>query len=169
MTTLYEFSIHGRPILDTPFHLQGAGLPNVYLLNGVTIENDPDYGELITIEDLQNLHLAMGLSVVRRPRELTGDEMRFLRKQIGLTQGQLAKQLRVSTQTVANYEKGKTEKGPADVAVRFIYLAHVSPRAGIADACQQIARELVDASETNQKPIRMQAGQWSSGATHGNA
>jgi putative transcriptional regulator len=161
MTTRYEFTIHGRPLRETPYHLKGIGLPNVYLLNGVNIEEDPDYGTLVTIEQIHNLHRAIGLSIVKQPRELTGEEMRFLRKQIGLTQVQLSKKLGVSPQTVANYEKGKTEKGPADIAVRYIYLAHVSPDDELADECRQIAAELAEVNEQSRSKTRVRAGRWS--------
>jgi putative transcriptional regulator len=164
MTTRYELKIHGRRLLDTPYHLKGIGLPNVFLLNGVTMEDDADYGPLVTIEQIHNLHRVLGLSIVRQPQQLNGEEMRFLRKQIGLTQVQLATKLGVSQQTVANYEKGKTEKGPADIALRFIYLAHVSPNADLADDCRQIAAELAEVSEqSHTTKTRLRAGQWSGG------
>ena len=61
MNVRAEFYIKGRRLLDKPYHLKAIGLPNVYLRNGVTIENDADYGKLITIEDIPGLHRAIGL------------------------------------------------------------------------------------------------------------
>ena len=53
------------------------------------------------------LHRAIGLHIVTARRD-DGAELRFLRKQLRLTQEALAQRLRVNVQTVANYEKGKT-------------------------------------------------------------
>jgi len=161
MTGKYELLIDGRPMLDKPYHLKGVGLPNVYLLNGVTFENDPNYGKLVTIEKVNELHTVIGRCVVLKQEELTGDEMRFLRKQIGMTQVELAKLLRVTSQTVANYEKGKTEKGPADMAMRMIYLANTVEDEDVADDCMRIASKLTKGNETERKALRKRAGHWS--------
>jgi transcriptional regulator with XRE-family HTH domain len=170
MTDRYEFSLHGRPALAQPYHLKGISLPNVYLLSGVTIEEHPSYGRIITIEKIDDLHFAIGRSIVRRKRGLTGDEMRFLRKRIGLTQPQLGEKLRVSGQTVANYEKGKiNEIGPADIALRLLYLAYVSPDEDMAGECRHLAAELADVTADRQprKPGKRR-GRWSgsSGDNH---
>lgn len=77
-----RFYIGGRPYLDEPYHLKGVGLPNIYLLNGVIFENDPDYGELITIENLEGLLRTIGLHIVEKCEPMTGAELRFLRKQM---------------------------------------------------------------------------------------
>ncbi|MGO8841602.1 MAG: helix-turn-helix domain-containing protein [Methyloceanibacter sp.] len=39
---------------------------------------------------------------------MRGVELRFLRKQLGMTQAALARKMRVSDQTIANYEKENT-------------------------------------------------------------
>ena len=122
MSNRMSFYVEGEPRLAEPYHLNGIGLPDVYLLNGVTVEDDPDHGRLITIADLPGLHRAIGLHIVTKHEPMTGVELRFLRKQLRLTQEALALRLRVDVQTVANYEKGKTGMGAADVVVRLLYL-----------------------------------------------
>ena len=114
------------------------------------IEKDPDYGELVTIERMPELFLAIAFAIVAKsdpqtgkPEPLTGGEMRFLRKRMELRQADLAQDLRVTGQTVANYEKGKTEPGPADLALRFLYLAHVAEDKEIADDLRERARDLM--------------------------
>jgi DNA-binding transcriptional regulator YiaG len=139
----YTFSLRGRRPLDKPFLFKGAGLPNVYLRSGVKIEKDPDYGELVTIEKMPELFLAIAFAIVAKAEPLTGDEMRFLRKRMELRPADLAQELRVTEQTVANYEKGKTEAGPADLALRYLYLAHVAEDEEIADDLRERARDLM--------------------------
>ena len=134
MTKRIVLYIKGRPLLPRPHHLKGIGLPNVYLLNGLTVENDLDYGKLVTIEDLDALHRAIGLKIIGKPAPLSGDELRFLRKQLGLSQSDLAARLGISDQTLANYEKGKTEAGPADLMIRIVYLTRAFGAAAVASA-----------------------------------
>jgi transcriptional regulator with XRE-family HTH domain len=114
-----RFYIPGREFLPEPYHLRGIGLPNVYLLNGVTLEASP-YGDLVTVEHLAGLHRTVGLHLIRKPRPLAGVEFRFLRKLMGLTQRELAGKMSVSDQTIANYEKDKTAPSDASAHLRLL-------------------------------------------------
>jgi DNA-binding transcriptional regulator YiaG len=125
MTTLYEFALKGRRHLNTPYHFKACGLPNVYLLSGVKIEPDADYGELVTIDKLPELFIALAIELISKKDALTGKEMRFLRKRMERTQAELGKELCVDEQTVANYEKGKHKPDPADIALRLLFVAHI--------------------------------------------
>ena len=158
MTTRHEFAFKCRRHLPKPYHFKASGLPNVYLRNGVKIERDPDYGELITIDHLPDLIMAIAFSLVRKPERLTGAEMRFLRKRMGATQSDLGAELWVSEQTVANYEKGKTDAGPADRALRFLFLAHVADDANIAEDLRLEAEKLMRPSQRDRRAPR--AGPW---------
>lgn len=161
MSKRMEFYIKDRPLLAKPYHLSDIGLPNVYLLNGVDIEQDPDYGKLVTIADIHNLHHAIGLHIVTKPDRMSGDELRFLRKQMELTQAALASRLRVDVQTIANYEKGTTAKvGAAEVAMRLLFTLHIMP----SDARADFIKRLIEVAESKRKvPERMRkkiAGKW---------
>ena len=171
MTPRYEFFMKGRPRSRKPYHLKGVGLPNVYLLNGFKLENDPDYGKLVTIERLDGLHVAIGLALTFKEGPLTGPELRYLRKHMRLTQTELAARLRVTHQTVANYEKGKTGKGetgagPADIAIRFLYLSHIEPDEEKAAVLKYMAERVVAPDEHHppkKLPARTQqrlSGKW---------
>jgi len=146
-----KFYIKGRPYFDEPYHLKGVGLPNIFLLNGVTLENDPDYGELVSIENVAGLYRAIGLHIIESEPPMTGAELRFLRKQMEFTQAELGSLLSVSSQTVANYEKDKTSIGTADLAVRLLYLLHVLP----PESRTSVIKQLVGAaSRVAKAPLR---------------
>jgi DNA-binding transcriptional regulator YiaG len=157
MTARYEFALKGRRHLPKAYRFKASGLPNVYLLNGVKIERDAEYGDLVSIDDLTDLIMAIAFSLVSKRERLTGAEMRFLRKRMGATQADLANELWVSEQTVANYEKGKTDAGPADRALRFLFLAHVADDAGIAEELRLEAEALMRPSQRDRTP---RAGRW---------
>lgn len=153
MTKRREFYIKSEPKRSEPYHLKGVRLPNVYLLNGFEIENDPEYGELVTIHEINGLHRAIGLSIIGDPSPLSGGEFRFLRKQLLLTQPELAHAMGVDEQTIANYEKGKTHKlGPADALIRYMYVVHILPEETRLKLFRQIAEELEKRDTQTQLP-----------------
>lgn len=100
----------------------GCGLEGIFLKNGYSTVETP-YGEAIRIEDVEGLHRAIALDIIRQPFPMSGHQFRFLRKEQELTQAECAAILRVDVQTVANWEKrGRNEvSGPADFAMRMFY------------------------------------------------
>jgi len=136
-----EFFLKGRELLAEPYHYVASDLDNIYLLNGVT-EQATAYGPMVTIEDLNGLHHAIGLYIIEKPDLMTGPEFRFLRKQLDLTQAQLGRYLRISDQTVANYEKGHTCLGPADPVLRGLYLVRVLPEQTRIEVLKQVTDKL---------------------------
>lgn len=157
MTKPYILSIVGKPRKKELYHFVGSGLPNVYLANGHTIQNDPEFGELVTIVSMPELFMVIAFRLTTKNEPLTGLEFRFLRKRMELSQPALAELLQVNEQTVANYEKGKTRDkgGPADVAIRLLFLAHVADDEEVADELRSEAEDLMKPSRRNSRePLR---------------
>lgn len=106
----------------TPLHYTDCGLDNVYLLNGYEVEKTP-YGDGLSIKNLDELHMAIGCELSNQKKVLSGNELRFLRKQMNLTQSELGKILGLSSQQVARWEKGESAiSGPADLLVRALFI-----------------------------------------------
>jgi DNA-binding transcriptional regulator YiaG len=142
MTQRAEFCIKGIDLLAEPYHYVASGLDNIYLLNGVSHDDTP-YGRMVTIKNLNGLHRAIGLHIIEKKEQMPGPEFRFLRKQMGLTQAELAKIMRVTDQTVANYEKGNTtDFGPADAFMRSTYFLHIIPDDMRAKIIKAMAEDL---------------------------
>jgi DNA-binding transcriptional regulator YiaG len=125
----------------------------------VKIEEDPIHGQVITIEKLPELFIAIAFRLVSKPERLTGAEMRFLRKRMQMTQAELAKELWVSDQTVANYEKDHTDDGPADRALRYTFLAHLLDGEEIADELRLEVEDLMRPSRRG-RPRPTGVGPW---------
>ena len=139
MSERTHFFIEGREFLAEPYHYVESGLDGVVLLNGVS-ETATDYGPMVHIENINGLHRAIGLHIVEKEEPMSGPEFRFLRKQMGLSQADLAKDLGVTDQTVANYEKGNTRLGPADALIRACYLLSVLPAETRVEAVKSVLR-----------------------------
>lgn len=125
---------------NTPYHYTECGLPNIYLVNGFKLRETPR-GKAISIHDLDGLHKAIGLFLVTSKKDLTGDEMRFLRHEILLSQGSLARLLGVSEQAIRRWERGVVAiPKPSESLLRLLYREHVNDRDGkIATILKKIA------------------------------
>lgn len=116
-------TLRGRKPEREPLHYTACGLDDVYLVNGFSREQI-DGEDVITIEDMDGLWKAIGLSLVCGRKALAAKEIRFLRGHMDMTQAELGDMLRVTDQTVARWEKGERPiSGPADLLLRVCFLA----------------------------------------------
>lgn len=108
-----------------PLHYTDCGLDDVYLLSGYEVEHTP-YGEGISVRNVDQLRKAIGYHLTRQKKTLSGKELRFLRKELDLTQSNLGKMLGLSAQQVARWEKEESDiSGAADILVRALFIQHV--------------------------------------------
>jgi putative transcriptional regulator len=121
-----------------PLRYPECGLEDVYLVSGYEIVKTP-HGDGLAIKNLDKLHKAIGCYLAKRKKALSGNELRFLRKQMDLTQSELGILTGLSSQQVARWEKGESDiSGPADVLIRALFIQH----AGGAVDLQQLAKRL---------------------------
>jgi DNA-binding transcriptional regulator YiaG len=142
MSERAEFHVMGQPLDGKPLHYTASGLDYVYLGNGFHVEEDPDYGRIVTIDAVDDLHRAIGLYVIEQPRGLTGTEFRFLRKQMGLKQTDLAERFGTDVQTIANYEKGRKIPTMSDNYMRMFFALWIMPPDERAEVLKQYAEEI---------------------------
>ena len=115
----------GNQKRKAPLQYTLCGLDDVYLVSGYDLEDTED-GPVLSVHDVDGLRRAIGKYLATEKKVLNGKEIRFLRKELDLTQAELARLLRVSDQQVARWEKSHCEMpGPADGLLRFIYLEEI--------------------------------------------
>ena len=116
-----------------------CGLDYVYLLDGFEVTKTA-YGPAVRVANASKLDRALALIVVRDQNRLTGQEVRFLRGLLDMTQAELGSALGKDAQTVARWEKGKTEIPPTeDIAIRQIYLEKTGHRQRFIDTSRRVA------------------------------
>lgn len=107
------------------YHYQECGLNDVWLTDGFSIEHDDDYGELVSIHDVEQLHKVIGLFVIANRSILNAAEIRFLRKEMDMSQKNLAGLLGVSENSVRGWEADRGTIGtPTDRFLRALYQEH---------------------------------------------
>jgi len=150
----------------TPHHYTQCGLGNVYLRNGFEVVSTK-YGEAIRIHDIDGLHGAIGMYLIREKKQLDGREIRFLRHEMALSQNTLGNLLDKSAQSVARWEKGQTKMdGPADRLLRLLYESHATEKGreyGIPELLAQLA-ELDEADCLGEVQFEDTARGWSRAA-----
>jgi putative transcriptional regulator len=102
------------------YHYTESGLDHIWLENGFTLEDHTNYGPLVSIWNVQGLHLAIGRWLISQPRGLTGAEFRFLRTEMDLSQRALGQLLGVTEQAIAKWEKARQKPVANKAAERLL-------------------------------------------------
>ncbi|MGB0682077.1 MAG: helix-turn-helix domain-containing protein [Magnetovibrionaceae bacterium] len=140
------------------YHYTLCGLDNIYLTNGVD-EHQTEYGDGVSIQNADDLDTAIALAVISLPYRLQGQDLRFLRSLLDLSQKELADRLGTQRVTIARWE-GKPYTpitGSADRLLRF----YCSERL-FAGACSAALTDLLPEIDEGKRP-RIEMGHVKSG------
>jgi DNA-binding transcriptional regulator YiaG len=111
------------------YHYTESGLRNVWLVNGYTVKQTP-YGETVSIQDVQGLHRYIGSVIAHRPK-LTGPELRFLRKEMGMSQKALADFVGTTEQSVSLWERRGRIPKAEDRLIKLAYLEMIDKKGNV--------------------------------------
>jgi len=92
--------------VEAPYHFVESGLPNVYLA-GIRYFTNEDGSQFAEIPALKQLMKLIASDLVLSADDLTGPEIRFLRKRLGQRAGEYCKLLGVEPETLSRIEHGK--------------------------------------------------------------
>lgn len=120
------------------YHYTECGLQNVWLTNGYDV-CEIDGEKAVSMSDVDELHELIGRSIAAKSN-LNAREIRFLRKELGLSQKRLADLLGSTEQTVSLWERrGRMPKG-YDRLVRLLYLEKIDGNVKV----QEIINRLIE-------------------------
>ena len=129
---------HGNDQPREPYHYTECGLDEIYLVNGYEV-HETHYGRGVSVKDADGLHKAIGCWLANSKKALDGKEIRFLRKEMDLTQSELGDILSVNAQTLARWEKAQIEMpGPAEMLLRVVYLQHVGGKINVRKLAEHL-------------------------------
>lgn len=105
-----------------------SGLSNVILKN-IPVYKCPCGNEMPEIRAIERIHQKIAEDLFRKPALLTGEEIRFLRKEMGLKAVELANILGVSKVTVSRWENQTKPIGVvSDRLIRLLYLSFLEKK-----------------------------------------
>jgi putative zinc finger/helix-turn-helix YgiT family protein len=101
-----------------------SGLSDV-ILQGVEVAVCPQCGTSdVIIPRMAKVHRAIAQALASSPARLTGEQLRFLRKHLGLSGEQLGRYLHTDKTKISKWERGEDRIGPAtDRLVRLLAAA----------------------------------------------
>lgn len=102
-------------------HYRESGLENVYL-KGIEICTCDCGEKTVAFPAINELHKKIALLLIRKKSLLKGQEIRFLRKNMGLTAKKLSGIMGVDNATISRWEKGKQAISDGhDRCLRLVY------------------------------------------------
>ncbi|MDI6852161.1 MAG: helix-turn-helix domain-containing protein [Deltaproteobacteria bacterium] len=129
------------------YHYTESGLPNVWLI-GVEIFECECGESFAFIPCIQELHKLIAHELITQENSLSGLEIRFLRKTMGLKAKDFAELLGVKNVSVSRWEHGEfSPPEPTDRFIRLFYAANM----GLSEIAQELAKNIF------RKPKRKQA------------
>ena len=118
-----------------PYRYTLSGLPNVFLV-GITVDRCVTCNsDTPTIPMVGDLHRAIAEAITKKPAPLSGAEIRFLRKNIGISAKDFASVLGITPETMSRFETGA--QAPGNSIDRFLRLI-----SGKATGCEP-TREVI--------------------------
>ena len=100
----------------TSYRYTECGLDNVFI-EGIDVRVDDDGEEVLYIPAVNELHKTIARGIVESETGMAGQELRFLRTMMGLTQAELGKHVHHDAQSVARWEKNRTPIQPSSETV----------------------------------------------------
>lgn len=103
------------------YHFTECGLDYVYL-SGIPIFKCACGATTAKIPNMKDLLNTIGEAIVNKPTRLTGFEVRYLRKNVGLSATAFARYLAIDPATLSRWERNKRVIGKtSDLLVRLCY------------------------------------------------
>lgn len=127
---------------------EGLGLDNVWLKNGYEWV-ETSHGRALVVDNAEDLERAMAKHLTEQSAPLTGQEFRFLRDMLDMSQDAFGKRFGRDYQTVARWEAASHKPVPrgADAMVRQLYLEKQGSRPVFTQIVERLVAAVVAASE----------------------
>ena len=121
-----------------------CGLNNV-VIKGAEQGIDETGEKYVIIPDIKGLHKKIARHIIQSSNKINGNELRFLRSEIGLTPEELAEILHVKVSTLIGWEKGDAKISKISETVIRILTAqelNLDEHVGVRKVDRQVARQV---------------------------
>ena len=132
-------------------HYTECGLQNVFI-EGLKPCIDDDGDEVFTIPAINELHRVIAHGIVSHEHGMSGDELRFLRTEMGYTQAELALLVHYDKQSIGRWERGEFDiESAAEAIIRRLAIEKLSLK--ISSGIDELSRMSVPSVKT--QPINI--------------
>jgi DNA-binding transcriptional regulator YiaG len=143
------------------YHYTESGLKNVWLRNGFHYVPTP-YGTGVSINNVEGLHKAIALALLKKTPHWSGAEFRFIRKELDMSQVALASFLGKDVQSIARWEKRGRVPKMADRFMRMLYREHIDGNEKIIEIINRLND--MDKQQHQKMLFSGQNGKWKQAA-----
>jgi DNA-binding transcriptional regulator YiaG len=135
----------------TTYHYVECGLDNVFI-EGMDVVKDHGGEETVVIPEIGNLHRVIAEGIITQPHKMSGNELRFLRSEMGMTQSNLAKILKVKLLTVSRWERDESDiNDAAEMLIRLLAIHRLGLKVDMN--VDQVSEKVND--DLRKEPIRI--------------
>jgi putative zinc finger/helix-turn-helix YgiT family protein len=148
-----------QTIKDRPYHYTESGLDNVVIFGINQYECKACDEIFVSIPKLEQLHLLLGRELCCKKGLLSGQEIRFLRKEIHMKGKELANALGVTPPTISRWENDREEIGETqDRLLRSLYMLFASEQTAevLHKDAVRLFSELPRKRKRAKKPTRLE-------------
>ncbi|HIJ43505.1 MAG TPA: helix-turn-helix domain-containing protein [Rhodospirillaceae bacterium] len=140
------------------YHYTESGLRGIWLANGYK-EVETSEGKGVAFANLEGLHRAIAMDLLRYKPRLSGKEFRFIRQEMRFSQARLAQMLGTTDQAVARWEKGKTRVPKmADRFLRAFYRESAEGNAHIIEMVKRLNE--IDQQAWEKRTYGLENNEW---------
>lgn len=140
--------------VEKPFHFIDSGLDNVYLI-GIKYFVESDGSKTAEIPSVKQLMQLIAHDVVTSPHDLTGKEIRFLRKRLGKKATEYCTYLGVEPETLSRIENEKQQPSVQSQKLARLSYCIFSEDPSLVDCARTILESIVEEIETRPKKSRI--------------
>jgi DNA-binding transcriptional regulator YiaG len=139
--------------IEEPFHFVDSGLDNVYLV-GIKYFEDENGNKIAEIPALEQLMQLIAKDIVLAPRDMTGKEIRFLRKRLGKKATEFCAFVNVDPATLSRIETEKQAVSQQTQKLsRLAYCLFSEADHSLLNCAKSIIQEIVDSLATRKKIV----------------
>jgi transcriptional regulator with XRE-family HTH domain len=139
---------------EEPFHFVDSGLPNVYLV-GIKYFICDCGGVVAEIPAIKQLMQLIARDLVTSPLDLTGAELRFLRKRLGKKASEYCKYLGVAPETLSRVESGKQAISIQSQKLARLSYCAFSEDPHLAECARNILQSILEEIHNKQKKAKI--------------
>ena len=133
MTTCDVCNVEMQLVVEDEYHYAESGLPDI-VVNNVRVSTCPVcQARVVGIPQVSRLHQTIARALAKKRARLTGPEVRFMRKWLGMSGTDFARAMGVTKETVSRWENNHESMGmTAELFLRHM-VRRGKPRESYAD------------------------------------